>query len=209
MCPADVPSGVLNQAIMELGATYCQTKGTGLDENDPLKDVYMTTRLAKDIWDFLNAGGDADVLRNMAQQCSCDICREVDGEGGTLGFLNAVVADINKGLDLNAVKANAHMSLPMEPPKKGKRDEIHSVLVLKRNKDGKFLMGRRPEKGLLAKQWEFPAVVSAIKTPKEGGGKGKTFKQDTFSDEVLGKVLQDHVGGVLRGNVGDLSSATR
>ena len=56
ICPADVSSGVLNQAIMELGATYCQTKGTGLDENDPLRHHYLTTKLAGDIWTFLKDG---------------------------------------------------------------------------------------------------------------------------------------------------------
>ena len=99
---------------------------------------------------YLKEGGDPEVLRDLARQCSCEICSEIGDEGGTLLFLNGVIRDIEKGLALNAVKANAHMSLPMDPPKKGKRDEIHSVLVLRRSSDGKFLMGRRPEKVRMA-----------------------------------------------------------
>ena len=205
VCPADVPSGVMNQAIMELGATYCQTKGTGMDEKDPLRDHYLTTRLAGDIWDFVKDGGNPEELRKIAEKCTCEICGEVEGEGGTLGFLNGVIESINKGLPLETVKVNAHLSLPMDPPKKGKRDEIHNVLVLKRSSDGKFLMGRRPDKGLLAKQWEFPSVVSAVKTAKEGGGKDKTFTQSNYAEHELQEVLQNFVGGLLRGNVGELS----
>lgn len=77
VCPAEVPSGVLNQAIMELGATYCQTKGTGIDENDPLREHYLTTRLAGDIWDFLKGGGDPEELRELAAKVRIDEIRSV------------------------------------------------------------------------------------------------------------------------------------
>ena len=39
-------AGEINQAMMELGATYCSPTGTGLDENDPLKPFYKSTKLA-------------------------------------------------------------------------------------------------------------------------------------------------------------------
>ena len=40
-------AGDLNQALMELGATFCAPSGTGTDPNDPLRDFYYSTRLGK------------------------------------------------------------------------------------------------------------------------------------------------------------------
>jgi A/G-specific adenine glycosylase len=38
-------AGDINQALMELGATYCSPSGTGIHPNDPLKEFYWSTKL--------------------------------------------------------------------------------------------------------------------------------------------------------------------
>ena len=203
VCPDSVSPGDLNQAIMELGATYCQSKGTGLDDSDPLKAYYLTTRIADDVLDFVKGGGDAKTLRSMASSCPCVVCGE-KGSGSILTFLNSILCNIDDGLDRKAVASRAHAFLPTDPPRKGKRDEIHNVLVLS-NADAKFLMCRRPNDGLLAKQWEFPAVVPKVLLAEEGGGKEKDFSQDTFSDDELYSALLSYVSAVLNGDTGELS----
>jgi A/G-specific adenine glycosylase len=40
-------AGDVNQALMELGATYCSPSGTGVDSRDPLKELYLSTKLSK------------------------------------------------------------------------------------------------------------------------------------------------------------------
>ena len=38
-------AGEVNQALMELGATYCAPNGSGIDDRDPLKEFYRSTRI--------------------------------------------------------------------------------------------------------------------------------------------------------------------
>ena len=38
-------AGDINQALMELGATYCAPSGTGIHPDDPLKEFYWSTKL--------------------------------------------------------------------------------------------------------------------------------------------------------------------
>ena len=42
-------AGQVNQALMELGATYCAPSGTGMEDGDPLRDYYWSTRLGREV----------------------------------------------------------------------------------------------------------------------------------------------------------------
>lgn len=54
--------GDVNQALMELGATYCSPSGTGLDERDPLRSFYKSTRIGAAIGYQLNLANDDGAL---------------------------------------------------------------------------------------------------------------------------------------------------
>ncbi|GMI03606.1 hypothetical protein TrLO_g10702 [Triparma laevis f. longispina] len=196
-CPEAVEPGILNQAIMELGATYCQNQGSGIDSSDPLKEVYGTTKIAKDVFTYLKSNGSAQSLRDLASTCKCEICCESPDSNGVLAFLDLIIDAVEKNDNsLDDVKSIAHRALPLEPPKKGKRDEIHHVAVLE-NEKGEFLMGKREEDGLLAGQWEFPSICVKVLLAKDGGGKGKVFTQDKISDGEITEILNSYLGGLI------------
>jgi len=45
----DGHAGDVNQALMELGATYCAPSGSGIDDDDPLKEFYMSTVIGRSV----------------------------------------------------------------------------------------------------------------------------------------------------------------
>jgi len=194
--PEELDPGAFNQGIMELGATYCATKGTGVDCNDPLTTFYLTTQLGRDVHEFLAAGGRKETLVEMAQKCSCEVCNE-KGVNGVAVFLE----DIFKADEtLEARQIRSHQSLPLDNPKKGKRDEVQRVGVM-RNSEGKMLFGKRGA-GLLESQWEFPAFVSDVREAKDGGGVDKVFESERGAeygrdglDELLGDILAGGASG--------------
>lgn len=55
-------------------------------------------------------------------------------------------------------------AFPCKVEKKGARQEKVSVLVIERN--GSFLVTRRPDKGLLAGLWEFPSCLASDESPE-------------------------------------------
>ena len=54
--------------------------------------------------------------------------------------------------------------LPMKSPKKARRIEEKTVLIL--SCDGKYALCKRPEKGLLAGLWQFPEVAGILELPQ-------------------------------------------
>jgi A/G-specific adenine glycosylase len=167
-----------NQGLMELGATYCATKGTGQDPADPLSPHYMTTQLANDVQNFLSLGGDPQTLLDLASKCKCEVCNEKNRNGVSIFLTNlldsAAAAASTESLP-TTLPTLAHQSIPLEPPKKGKRDEIIRVAVLRRTSDGKMLFCKRGP-GLLEKQWEMPQFTADVKLASDGGGVDKHFE---------------------------------
>ncbi|KAK3689736.1 A/G-specific adenine glycosylase [Podospora appendiculata] len=53
--------------------------------------------------------------------------------------------------------ANHAKQFPLKKPKKKVREEECIVCAVRRSSDGKYLITRRPDKGLLAGMWEFPS----------------------------------------------------
>ncbi|GMI42711.1 hypothetical protein TeGR_g13439 [Tetraparma gracilis] len=187
--PPGVKPGDFNQALMEVGATYCAPRGSGVDPRDPLAagGFYLSTQLAGDVEEYLAAGGEAEALRALARRCACGVCCEKGGNG-VLKFLDGVLA---AGCD----GAAAHRLLPLEAPKKGKRDEVRRVAVLA-DPEGKMLLGRRRKGGLLEGQWEFPSFVSDTRLAKDGGG-GKDAGEWESTEEGRRDGLDGLLGAIL------------
>ncbi|ORY65221.1 DNA glycosylase [Pseudomassariella vexata] len=71
------------------------------------------------------------------------------------------------------VVTNYARKFPVKTIKKAVREEETLVCAIRRS-DGRYLIRRRPEKGLLAGLWEFPSYI----LPEPGKGTPKTRKRD-------------------------------
>jgi A/G-specific adenine glycosylase len=192
----DGTPGEVNQALMELGATYCCPGGSGVDEGDPLRDYYISCQLGVAIGQARDDTSSTDRCRiesliankPMALPNTGKQCRLCDPNGiGNAYFdvLDRIGTDIVAGSIVEYKRRNiyaiaGHASLPIPPPKKSKREEVIAVAVvsirLSSNNDRCWLMVKRPPVGLLSGQWEFPAVCvwnsaeqEKTKKPKNGG----------------------------------------
>ncbi|KAM0786380.1 hypothetical protein ACM66B_001848 [Microbotryomycetes sp. NB124-2] len=135
--------GAWNQALMELGATVCTPKNPSCHEC-PLSDeclAYAEVRFAKHERKALKCGD--DVERDIEDLCS--ICAPID--------------------DFDPMDHSVTL-YPMAKERKKPREEETAVCVLEWIKSGadlktsekQVLLVKRPEKGLLAGLYEFPAV---------------------------------------------------
>ena len=162
-------AGEVNQALMELGATYCAPSGSGIDNNDPLKDFYMSTRLGIQMDGFLQdesleISDLTSVLATNQGSTKCALCEKDAIQNILFQLSDDIVSSLNgigsKGLSRYDVAAKAgHAIFPTDPPKKSKREEVLSVVAMFHNgsEKKKWLMVKRKKDGLLAGQWEFPA----------------------------------------------------
>jgi A/G-specific adenine glycosylase len=171
-------AGLVNQALMELGATYCAPSGTGVDPKDPLRPFYWSTQLGKayavsradnlstGTYATANVNGRRKGASPVKNQYStievgsakeCELC-DRDGVRSVLAEWHVALSDDDAtGEDKDMVAAqNGHAAFPLNPPKLKKREEDLAVAVLRRADC--WLLVKRPKQGLLAGQWEFPSV---------------------------------------------------
>ena len=156
--------GNVNQALMELGATYCAPSGTGIVKQDPLREWYQSTllgaafgsersRIAKHGLEHLPVEDYISIVRKNGKAC-----RLCDPNGISI-VLNDMQDRYNAAtttpttLDCSTF---GHASIPIAPPKTSKREEVLAVLAL--SCGDRWLFVKRPKQGLLAGQWEFPSV---------------------------------------------------
>jgi A/G-specific adenine glycosylase len=180
--------GLVNQALMELGATYCAPAGSGIDDRDPLRDYYLSTQLGRAYLAALKDGGSDDIC---GDECSslpsgtkrltttsvrgrekcCELC---DPDG-----IHIVLERFRRSISLNSTTMDeaariGHSAFPTDPPKTEKREEdlAMAVLMTSCSKKGdtanpndsfRYLMVKRPKEGLLAGQWEFPNVCIQVR----------------------------------------------
>jgi len=203
-------AGEVNQALMELGATYCAPNGSGVDERDPLRDFYRSTRIGREVAVRWQDGSSLDMdefvsVTNAAR--GKEVCPLCDPEG-----ISTVLFDISQALESNESRNDddasammGHAAFPTAPPKKAKREEVLALAALRcvmTDDDGgdkveKWLMVKRPKSGLLANQWEFPSScvwnsadakkdkkVGASTTKKGGKKDGQQGADIPFIDEV-------------------------
>ena len=155
---------------MELGATYCSPSGTGIEDGDPLKDFYVSTRLGRSIG--------ASKCKSIASiHSKCRLC-DPDGVFSVFYDIADRIAESSNATNLSTADLHAisgHAALPSPPPKKTKREEVIAVAVIciqdENTAHNRWLMVKRPPSGLLAGQWEFPSVCL---WDSSNEGKGKT-----------------------------------
>ncbi|KAL3761673.1 hypothetical protein ACHAW5_002653 [Stephanodiscus triporus] len=179
--------GEVNQALMELGATYCSPNGSGIDDGDPLREFYVSTRLGVAIGRAVRDAADRGRVESLVASefaSSGDEgggrCRLCDPGGMFTAYYDIVDRiDADSGISSKARRENAyaiagHSSIPISPPKKSKREEVIAVAVISlrvSNNDRHWLMAKRPSEGLLAGQWEFPSVC-LWNSAEQAKGKG-------------------------------------
>ena len=162
--------GDVNQALMELGATYCSPSGTGIDPRDPLKDFYFSTRISKGYYSLMQQGEDLTRLATL-EKSSCPIC----DQSGVQTVLTKLEERIRADMSVEEAMREGNAIFPLDPPKKNRREDDLAVGVITTTYDDElwWLLIRRPAKGLLAGQWEFPSVC--IETRQ--GGKTATREE--------------------------------
>lgn len=167
-------AGEVNQAMMELGATYCAPGGSGVDDKDPLKRFYVSTKIGVQVYLFLEAESgkeqhdhfsheilmnnflsNASSVRGHAKRCGlCD-------PDGIDSVLCQIVEDLKEDSKDNPAIVG-HANFPTPPPKKAKREEVLVIAAMScdcgDDIGGEYwLMVKRPLGGLLSGQWEFPS----------------------------------------------------
>lgn len=181
-------AGEVNQALMELGATYCAPSGSGIDKNDPLKDFYVSTRIGIQLDGLLQEesveiSDFTSMIATNQGSTKCALC-EKDAIHNILFQLSdsissSLIANEKIGLSRYDLAAKAgHAVFPIDPPKKSKREEVLSVAALFHtgSEKKKWLMVKRKNDGLLAGQWELPAncIWSSTETTKQSKSKAPT-----------------------------------
>jgi A/G-specific adenine glycosylase len=199
-------AGEVNQALMELGATYCAPSGTGMDERDPLLNYYMSTKLGREYAMEFQSGNvngssgtcssSSSSMRARTSKKACELC-DSNGVDTVLAKLREALegmhADDYICIELDEAAKCGHAIIPLDPPKTKKREEDVAVAALCSTfeQDTWWLLVKRPTKGLLAGQWEFPSVCVQTrdknsKTPrKQSRQKALTdFLEDLSVDGV-------------------------
>ncbi|KAI1213671.1 DNA glycosylase [Annulohypoxylon truncatum] len=98
------------------------------------------------------------------------------------------------------VIANHAKKFPLKKVKKAVREEETLVCAIRRN-DGRYLVHRRPEKGLLAGLWELPSYV--LKDPKSSTAKTRKGEAEKFVTDLVDRGRSK---GVRVEHIADLGS---
>ncbi|KAK3305611.1 DNA glycosylase [Chaetomium strumarium] len=178
--PSDRP-GRWGQALMELGSTVCTPK-----PNCSLCPITKTCRAYAEGVALATKARDVAGAEDGDIEDTCSLCApypEIEeqhgGEavaeaadpklGGNRGKLSRFFAatelakaDTTKAsriLDPRTLEivVNHARKFPLKKPKKQVREEETVVCAIRRSSDGRYLIHRRPEKGLLAGLWELPS----------------------------------------------------
>ena len=197
--------GLVNQALMELGATYCAPAGSGIDDRDPLRDYYLSTQLGRAYLSALHDGGPDprdEIIENTKKRCElCD-------PDGTQIVLEKLRESINAdGTTMEEAARIGHSVFPLDPPKTDKREEDLAMGVLRNRSENlegstndsiRYLMVKRPKDGLLASQWEFPNVCVQIRKKNKNKktdlspGPKKTERDRALTEFLLQDLFLDY-----------------
>ena len=148
--------GDLNQALMELGATYCAPSGTGIDPSDPLRDFYYSTRLGREVATRRALGIDA------IAGSGCKLCANDGVQNALRSMIGSLEEKKSNDQSFSDFASECgHKAFPLPPKKLAKREEVLVVAALscKLGNETAWLLTRRSDNGLLAGQWEFPSSV--------------------------------------------------
>lgn len=187
---ASASAGEINQALMELGATYCSPSGTGTDPMDPLIEFYWSTRIGQNIHAFAELGGSIQDLKlrhlgiqaNAAQ--TCQLCAD-NGVSTALMHFDSLLTASDQPISVTTAQKFGHVVFPRAPPKIHKREDVLAVAVIEH--EDSFLLVRRPDDaGLLAGQWEFPSAIvwSSTDENEMSSRKRKAGQRKDKSDQI-------------------------
>jgi A/G-specific adenine glycosylase len=178
--------GHVNQALMEIGATYCSPSGTGIHPDDPLEPHYWSTRLGRAVFELSYVRSEMVPCAPTASDgTKCPICAEggvqqvLDNMLEAASSAQSLKSSTEDGRDSAAVqvaRTAGHRAFPLPPEPKLKREEVWAVAALEmpamaagdsgeddaddsRHECRRWLMVQRPPTGLLASQWEFPSAL--------------------------------------------------
>ena len=175
-CVAVGSPGEINQALMELGATYCSPAGSGIDNNDPLKEFYFSTKLGVAIGQAAHNSSSSlrgrieRLIQNNAMSSvknggQCRLCEAGGVSTAYYNIMDRITTDLSTDSKTNpdTIYATAgHASLPIPPPKKSKREEVIAVAVISSqmsNKEKCWLMVKRPKEGLVSRELSLLFLV--------------------------------------------------
>ena len=207
-------AGDINQALMELGATYCSPSGTGLDKRDPLLPFYLSTRLSEAFLQErrkLSPQSSFPVEAYLEQVSTnttgveCKLCGGKEGVRQVLDSYSDMVLSAS-----GAVEPLGHGPFPLPPPKTTKREEVLAVGVLaavsksKNDNDDdddnknttRWLLIQRPKSGLLAGQWEFPN--ECLWTSADSKKKDKKKKKEVVVPSIAQETRRHKLTNKLR-----------
>jgi A/G-specific adenine glycosylase len=205
--PSDRP-GRWGQALMELGSTVCTPK-----PNCGLCPITETCRAYAEGVALAKKTRDAAGSENWDIEDLCSVCApypeieeqndEAEAEppdlklGGNRGKLSRFFAatepakaetrtasNIPDARTLEMVVNHAR-KFPLKKPKKQVREEEIVVCAIRRSSDRRYLIHRRPEKGLLAGLWELPSHT--LPETNDSTKKGRQTDARTF---VLGLFVE-------------------
>lgn len=190
-------AGEVNQAMMELGATFCAPSGSGIDDRDPLKTFYMSTQLGMALAkERQNKNGTSyrDSTKYVLDEgeplnglSGCRVC-DPGGVASVLNDLYIAFDNIDDLTDCAQAATAGHAVFPLSPPKKEKREEVLAVAAIScispSTKKERWLLCKRPKNGLLAGQWEFPSVHVWTSDTKCGNKKGAAVNRTPSNQKV-------------------------
>jgi A/G-specific adenine glycosylase len=196
-------AGEVNQAIMELGATYCAPSGTGIDPNDPLVHFYWSTKLGHEMYQCCTLKGtrtDTTSLFDLFQErpvSSEDCCPLCDSNGIAdvlTQFQSVFLSDLPSaslngcdlvGDDEKRAQRMCHNLFPLAPPKLNKKEDLYAIAAIHNSCANKWLLVKRPnDNGLLSGQWEFPSYCVWRSEANTSLGQRRTGARPDMSQKV-------------------------
>jgi A/G-specific adenine glycosylase len=176
-------AGQVNQALMELGATYCAPSGTGVDPRDPLREFYLSCQLGRA---YAASGNETEYKAPSKTKTSqCALCNP----NGIEHVLNKFQEKLNESVDSETAAKCGHSIFPLDPPKMKKREEDLAVGALCNTwkEETWWLFTKRPKEGLLAGQWEFPSAL--VQTRDAKNSKTQQPPKATLRRNALNQLL--------------------
>jgi len=204
-------AGDVNQALMEIGATYCAPSGTGVDSNDPLRDFYMSTRIGREVALEMKTRSFVH-SKNLTQLMGQHRCKLCDADGMSV-ILNQIVDSIKaeeKGTasPVDRLSSLGHAAFPIAPPKKEKREEIIAIAAIALIDDSnseRWLMVKRPKDGLLAGQWEFPSACVWVSSNDEAASPDTKISLPFFDPRKRKDSIDSLLSDLLTGKMAKIA----
>ncbi|KAL2023315.1 hypothetical protein VTK56DRAFT_3053 [Thermocarpiscus australiensis] len=223
--PSDRP-GRWGQALMELGSTVCTPK-----PNCSLCPITATCRAycegralaagskpdagaAEDMEDLcsLCAPFEEGVQQDAEEQSKPKLRNKQESLSPFFATTRPPKAGIPKppeAVDARTLETiiNHAKKFPPKKPKKEIREEEALVCAIRRSSDGRYLLHRRPDKGLLAGMWELPSHTlpeSNNSTPRNRKTKAVSYVSELLNEKA-GKPTKGRRAPDLR-HVGELGS---